>query len=122
MAREWNYHGLTTEGNMTPRQLWITGMLSNSHNNYSAVEDVLVNNQRDLENYGFDEDSDIPEPQTLNNVTVPESPIEISDETEAHIHQILQTTEDDQYCIQKYLLVLDLLEHTYQNLELDESS
>ena len=71
LARECNYHGLTTEGNMTPRQLWITGMLSNSHNNHSAVENVLVNNQRELENYGIDEDSDIPELQTLSNVIVP---------------------------------------------------
>ena len=42
-------------------------MLSNSHNNYSAVDDVLESNQPDLENYGIDEDGDVPELQTLNN-------------------------------------------------------
>ena len=97
-------------------------MLSNSHNNYSAVEDVLESNQLDLENYGIEEDGDVPELQTLNNIAVPESPIQISEETEAHIQQILQTTEDDEYCIQKYLLVLEHLEHNHQNLELEDNT
>ena len=52
LAREWNYHGLTTAGNTTPRQLWVAEMLSNTHNHYSSVEDVLESNQTDLENYG----------------------------------------------------------------------
>lgn len=31
LAQNWNYHGLMTENNRTPRQMWIAGMLSNNN-------------------------------------------------------------------------------------------
>ena len=115
LSRDWNYHGLTTENNTTPRQLWITGMLSNSRANYRAVSDVLEDNQPDMSGYGIEEEGDVPELQTCNNVVVPESPIETTDEQNADLQQILETTDDDEHCIEKYLAVLDYMEHFYQN-------
>ena len=35
----WNYHSLTTEGNLSPRQLWSAGMLLNQQ--YTAVQEVF---------------------------------------------------------------------------------
>jgi hypothetical protein len=115
LTRVWNYHGLTTESNTTPRQLWITGILCNSQSCYAAVEDVLDGVQPDMNDYGIDENGDVPELQTSNNVVVPESPIESTEEFDADLQRILETTTGDEYCIQKYLLVLDYME--YQNRE-----
>ena len=36
----WNSHGLTSEGNLTPLQLWSGGMLLNQH--YTAVQEVFA--------------------------------------------------------------------------------
>lgn len=111
----WNYHSITTENNTTPRQLWITGMLSNSHANYQAVSDVLQGIQRGMNDYGIDEEGDIPELQTSNNVAVPESPIELTDNQDAELRRIIATITDDIHCIQKYLSVLDYMEHIYHH-------
>ena len=67
-----------------------------------------------MSDYGIDEEGDIPELQTNNHVVVPESPIETTDEIDADLQQIMDTTTDDQYLIQKYLAVLDYVEK-YQN-------
>ena len=117
LTREWNYHGLTTENNRTPRQLWIEGMLSNSQSDYRAVEDVLADVQPDMNDYGIDEGGDIPELQTSNNVVVPETPIESTEEVDADLQQILEGVNDNEYCIQKYLSVLDYMEHHYSSHE-----
>lgn len=47
LTQSWNYHGLSSESNTTPRQLWIEGMLANSHTDLVAVTDVLENAQSD---------------------------------------------------------------------------
>ncbi|XP_028409238.1 uncharacterized protein LOC114531821 [Dendronephthya gigantea] len=117
LTREWNYHGLTTESKKTPRQLWIAGMLSNSATNYRAVGDVLGDVQPDMSDYGIDEEGDIPELQTSNNVVVPESSIENTEEVDTDLQHILEAANGDEYCIQKYLSVLDYMEHLYGNQE-----
>ena len=85
LTQEWNYHGLTTDGNYTPRQLWITGILSNRTSNYAAVEDALEGNQPDMSHYGIDKEGDKPELQTNNHVVVPESAIETKDEIDVDL-------------------------------------
>ena len=47
-TQNWNYHGLSTESNRTPRQLWIQGMLANSRTDLVAVTDVLHDQQLDM--------------------------------------------------------------------------
>lgn len=42
----WNSHIIRTEGK-TPRQMWISGMLSNKNSGYTATTEVF-NNQDDL--------------------------------------------------------------------------
>lgn len=67
-----------------------------------------------MSDYGIDEEGDIPELQTNNHVVVPESAIETTDEIDVDLQQIMETTTDDQYLIQKYLAVLDYIE-VHQN-------
>ena len=90
-------------------------MLSSSHNNYCAVSDVLEGNQPDMSGYGIEEEGDVPELQTCNNVVVLESPIETIGEQGAVLQQILEQTTDDEHCIQKYIVILDYMEQNYQN-------
>lgn len=56
----WNNHKIRTENNQTPRQLWISGTLSNYSSNHTAIHEILWNdeslNQRlfqSLSSYGI---------------------------------------------------------------------
>lgn len=46
-VRAWNKHGIRTENERTPQQLWLSGMLENMHTTYSGVEEIF-NDQSDL--------------------------------------------------------------------------
>ena len=80
LTEEWNFHGLTTASNTTPRQLWIEGMLSNSNTDLVAVTEVLEDVQSGFSDYGIDDDGPSPALQTCNEVSVPQCPILLSDE------------------------------------------
>ena len=56
---EWNSHPVTTERNLSPRQLWVSGMVTLQHSNYTAVQD-LVDASADYSNYGIDEEGPVP--------------------------------------------------------------
>lgn len=118
LTQNWNYHGLSTESNRTPRQLWIQGMLSNSHTDLVAVTDVLHDQQSDINEYGIDEEEDTPELQTCNNVSVPECPIDVSNEQGQELRRILGGITDDEHGIQRYLSTVDYIEslQNHQNV------
>ena len=40
LSEAWNCHSLSTEGNLSQRQLWVQGMLTSQNTNYSAVASV----------------------------------------------------------------------------------
>ena len=40
----WNSHPLSSEGNLTPTQLWISGLLRNQHVTFEELTGVSVNN------------------------------------------------------------------------------
>ena len=52
--------------------------------------------------------------QTVTNVTVPESPVEVSNEQIAHLRRTLGTITDDEHGIYKYLAVIDFLESLHE--------
>lgn len=110
LTQEWNFHGLTTASNTTPRQLWIEGMLSNSNTDLVAVTEVLEDVQSDFSDYGIDDDGPSPALQTCNEVSVPECPILLSDEQSTDLERLLETISDDAHGIYKYLTVVDFLE------------
>lgn len=45
----WNHHCLRTEGNKTPYQIWIAGVIGDAYRGYTAVQDIL---KPDLTVYG----------------------------------------------------------------------
>ena len=116
LMQNWNFHGISTENNITPRQLWIQGMLENSQNGYVAVNDVLEDVQPDLSNYGIDEEGPVPEEDESTSVIVPQCPIELSDEHHTELGQVLATlVDDDEYGILTYCTVVDFIEHRQLN-------
>ena len=50
----WNHHCVRTEGNQTPYQIWIAGVMSDDYRGYTAVQDIR---NPDLTVYGIDSDS-----------------------------------------------------------------
>ncbi|XP_015748691.1 PREDICTED: uncharacterized protein LOC107328478 [Acropora digitifera] len=50
----WNHHSVSTEGNQTPYQLWIAGVMGDNYQGYTAVQDIR---NPDLNVYGIDNNS-----------------------------------------------------------------
>ena len=50
----WNHHSVSTEGNQTPYQIWIAGVMSDDYQGFTAVQDIR---NPDLKLYGIDSDS-----------------------------------------------------------------
>ena len=67
---QWNYHGLRTMRSMYPLALWYSEMVAN------GVEDVDVG---DISLYGVDPEGPVPDLETDNMVTVPESTVQVTD-------------------------------------------
>ena len=112
LTEAWNCHPLSTEGNLSPRQLWVQGMISSRNTNYSAVTSVQSGLQINWDDYGIDEDGPVADLHSNNNVIVPESPINITDEHAQYIQQIVHITKDagDQDGIIAFLVILDTLQ------------
>ena len=64
-AEAFNNHAVSTEGNWTPNQMWINGML---HANNPLAHGSLDDEPDDPEIYGYDPEG--PSPQEDNNVVV----------------------------------------------------
>ena len=64
-----NNHLLRTEGNWTPNQMWLNGMLNPSNPLAENLVDNLVDK---AESYGFDPEGPSPFKNSGNNVVIPE--------------------------------------------------
>lgn len=83
----WNQHSIRTEGNQTPEQLFITGTLTNSSKNSSAIKGILSQEfslteqlKKGLNEYGLSLDdfpnTDIPdEDDAIEQLQLPENVI-----------------------------------------------
>lgn len=68
----WNRHPLRTEGNWSPKKIWMNGMLSPERNDLTAVRDVIDGViPGPSEEYGVDDEGPLPEEQ-VNSIDVPE--------------------------------------------------
>lgn len=103
--QQWNFHGLSTERNRSPIQLWQMGMLANEH----IMEDSLFWQNPEL--YGAEGNSDIDVIQTQNNVIVPECRINLSEHLKQLISQTVPEPLVDDGCngIRHYLTVKQLI-------------
>ncbi|XP_067259235.1 uncharacterized protein [Chanodichthys erythropterus] len=71
----WDRHPLSTEGNRSPQQLWIAGVLSGQQENPDQI---------DVTNWGIDWDGPVAEPDS-QAVEVPETPQDLHQTIEEHL-------------------------------------
>ena len=114
LSEAWNCHALSTEGNLSPRQLWVQGMITSQNTIYSAVASVHDNEEINWDEYGIDEDGPVAELQSTYSVTVPESPINLTDEQAQHLQQIVHVLKEagDQDGLIAFRIVLEYLQVT----------
>ena len=76
----WNHHGVSTEGNRSPYQTWIAGVLSDDYGGYTAVQDIR---SPDLTVYGVESGSlamSAPDNDENNTVTLLEPNCPLNEE------------------------------------------
>lgn len=87
----WNNHKLSTEGNSTPHQLYIKGMLERFGTNEPATRDVFDDDSIEEIQYGIDLDGPTPENRSSNNVQVREVTCPISDVQRTRLEEIVHS-------------------------------
>ena len=112
LTEAWNNHPLSTEGNLSPRQLWVQGMIHARNTNYSAVSSVRSGEQINWDEYGIDEDGPSASTQSDYSVTVPETQVNMGDEHYHEIEQIANSIRDagDKDGIVAFLVLLNYLQ------------
>ena len=71
--RSWNNHKLSSEGNATPQQLYIRGILQRFGTDDPAVRDVIDGESIDENQFGVDSNGPTPENRSNNDVQVQEA-------------------------------------------------
>ena len=80
--------------------------------NYSPVARVQDNEGINWDEYGIDEDGPVADLQSIYSVTVPESPINLTDEQTQHLQQIARALKEagDQDGLIAFLVILEYLQ------------
>lgn len=87
-ARQWNYHGLSTEGGSSPLQLWTKGILRSANERNSPLDVILT--EEELCWYRVDEaDNSVPEED--QEVVVPSRDIHLGENQLDHLHSLPPT-------------------------------
>jgi hypothetical protein len=83
---QWNFHGLSSMGHVSPLQLWAQGLITNS----------MTSQPRDTFDLGIDYEGPVPQLQTENHIVVPDITANL---TMAQIEQLsricMEPLEDD---------------------------
>ena len=109
LRQQWNNHPVTSESNYSPRQLWTQGMLHLRNSHLSAVRDVVEGEHVNVEEFGIEEEGPVPIVQRNQAVTIPESPIHLSDAEELRLRQEMSAVSLDENGIMSYLIALAVL-------------
>ena len=97
---QWNHHGMRTANHQTPLALWQTNMLN-------VTDDTPIVN---WEAYGIDYSVPVPEINTDNNVVVPSSEVELTEDQLRHLQESLDPLEDDgNNGIEHFLKAVDII-------------
>lgn len=103
----WNHHGIRTEHNRTPNQLFTFGSLQLQHAGLVALDFF----ERVPENYGEIEDGLASEESLSEGVPIPRSAVELSDEQFQQLQaQIDPLSESNDYGMDFYLQVIEFLD------------
>lgn len=105
---QWNSHPVTTETNFSPRQLWVSGMVTLQQSNYTAVQDVL-GASTDYSNYGIDEEGPVPEAEEYR-ISVPPLALQLSAD-QLHLVQnaINESRDESQNGTFSYMMALEII-------------
>ena len=107
---EWNSHPVTTERNLSPRQLWVSGMVTLQHSNCTAVQD-LVDASTDHSNYGIDEEGPVPEAEEYSIRVPPLALLLSADQSHLIQNMIDQSRGESQNGIFSYLMALEIIHY-----------
>ena len=88
----------STEGNMTPYQLWIEGFYRFANPTSQTIREVVNPDTLDVNLYGIDDDGPMLDVQTINHVEIPQSSIALDDEDMAALALLVEPLEDDNEC------------------------
>ena len=86
--------------------MWPQGMLQNRNSDYVAIRDVIDNESLNLNEFGIEEEGPVPALEAAS-VVVPESPINLSDESVNALHQAISHVPLDDDGIVYYILHAD---------------
>ena len=90
---QWNYHPLSSEGNLSPNQLYTAGMLENEHSGYAAVESVF--DASSMLDYGFDPSGPFPLEEEDYQVAVPDTNVTLSGQQMAFLENHCNPLQED---------------------------
>ena len=97
---QWNHHGLRTSRHQSPLALWQTNIIR------TADDSPLVN----FQDYGIDYDGPVPDVVTNNNVIVPNSTVELTEEQLHYLSSNVNPVSDDgNHGINNFLNALDIV-------------
>ena len=91
--RSWNNHKLSTEGNLTPHQLYIKGMFEHFGTNNPATRNVFNDGSIEETQHAVDLDGPNPENRSSNDVQVREVTFPISAEQQSRLQEIVQSLQ-----------------------------
>ena len=102
-SESWNNHGVRTERNRTPLQIWTEGF-------YKQGSELIEMTAYDLSQYGIDYDGPLPTLQTANNVEIPEVNLPLSQECIQSLTSMDPLENDGNYGIDVFLRIVTFLE------------
>jgi len=118
LVEAWNNHPVRTEGQWTPQQIWVNGVISQDNSGNTAVRDIFDDNRQPDELYGEDPSGPTPNEFDLGNVDVPPTNIPLTDTQLGAISHIQPLSVSNSYGVDLYLetrqLILALIQ-AHQN-------
>lgn len=100
---QWNNHPLSGTGGYSPLQRWTQGFYTFAQSAHKTVRDLL-DLHHFCQDYGVDDDGPMPELQTNNQVEVPASTVELTDdEMPGLVANVNPTSNDNNHGIHLYV-------------------
>ena len=108
-TRQWNYHGLCTEGGSSSLQLWTEDILRSANGRNSPLDGIL--SEEELVWYGVDEEDAISVSEEDQEVIVPSSNIPLSEVQLDYLHSLVPTNLTRSERISKYVELVGVNNH-----------
>jgi hypothetical protein len=109
---QWNNHPLSTESNISPRQLWALGILDTRNPRSCAVDDVLIGHT-DINSFGVDEQEGYIAQDDNPEIVVPVCPYDLTQDQDDAVQNILGFYANDENGTATYFAVREYLRATF---------